>query len=193
MPELYKYRSLQNFANFVDIVIFNRLYAASYTELNDPMEGLYFYDEGVLNRSMISKIKSEKEGLKICSLSKNPNSTLMWSHYADSHEGVVIGLSLGIGHESMPITYSGLSYVQNAHRNGAQETARNILSHKLEAWSYEEEERVFVTNGSYVNINVESVILGSEMKEREQKLVKKLIRTINNNIQVEHSNIDFVV
>ena len=39
----YKYRSVDNFRNFVDIILNNRLYAASYQDLNDPMEGHYYY------------------------------------------------------------------------------------------------------------------------------------------------------
>mgnify|MGYP001801434879 FL=1 len=47
---LYKYRSLENFKNFVDIILKNRLYAATYKDLNDPMEGKYYYKEGRLDR-----------------------------------------------------------------------------------------------------------------------------------------------
>ncbi len=43
---LYKYRSLDNFKNFVDIILKNRLYAARYKDLNDPMEGQYYYRHG---------------------------------------------------------------------------------------------------------------------------------------------------
>lgn len=37
----YKYRSLSNLRYFLDILIYKRLYMASYSELNDPMEGAF--------------------------------------------------------------------------------------------------------------------------------------------------------
>lgn len=35
----YKYRSLDNFRNFIDILVNKRLYGAKYDSLNDPFEG----------------------------------------------------------------------------------------------------------------------------------------------------------
>ena len=37
----YKYRSLSNLRYFLDILIYKRLYMASYSELNDPIEGAF--------------------------------------------------------------------------------------------------------------------------------------------------------
>lgn len=37
----YKYRSLSNLRYFFDILIYKRLYMASYRELNDPMEDAF--------------------------------------------------------------------------------------------------------------------------------------------------------
>lgn len=36
-----KYRSLDDFEYFVDIIVNQKLYVAEYTTLNDPMEGHY--------------------------------------------------------------------------------------------------------------------------------------------------------
>ena len=35
----FKYRDISNLRYFLDILLYNRLYAAKYNELNDPMEG----------------------------------------------------------------------------------------------------------------------------------------------------------
>ena len=189
----FKYRSLENFKNFVDIILNNRIYAAPYFDLNDPMEGLYTYNEGTLNRDMVNKIKGEKKRLRICSLSRRSDSTLMWAHYADSHSGVAIGLVVDGKHEIRPVNYEGLSYVQNATKFGSHETAKNILSYKLEPWSYEEEERVFVTDSSYVNVSVEKILLGSKMDTRTKSLVKSLVKKLNPNIQISEADVAAIV
>lgn len=55
----YKYRSLSNIRYFLDILIFKRLYLASYSELNDPMEGAFRIQNGV-DVSWLSLLRSEK-------------------------------------------------------------------------------------------------------------------------------------
>ena len=43
------------FKNLVDIFINQRLYAASYFDMNDPMEGHYRYKVGQLSDQLIEK------------------------------------------------------------------------------------------------------------------------------------------
>ena len=43
MTLLYKYRSIRNFRRFTEILLSNKLYAAKYSKMNDPMEGAYLY------------------------------------------------------------------------------------------------------------------------------------------------------
>ena len=80
---LYKYRSLDNFKNFIDIILKNRLYAAKYKDLNDPMEGQYYYRTGELDRNIRDRLAEEKGELRLCSLSRVNNNELMWSHYTN--------------------------------------------------------------------------------------------------------------
>ena len=91
---LYKYKSLQNFKFFVDIILKKRLYASKYKDLNDPMEGQYYYREGELRREIKEKILSQKNEYRICSLSRINNNELMWSHYADGQRGVAVGVKI---------------------------------------------------------------------------------------------------
>lgn len=128
---LYKYSSLQNFERFVDILIHRRLYAAPFLSLNDPMEGRYLIKLGLRSRTAIRLIKSEYD-LRIVSLSKIWNSTLMWSHYADSHKGVVIGIELDDPTlEAVPLHYvAELSYARRT--KPATEASRLLLQkHKF--------------------------------------------------------------
>lgn len=171
---LYKYRSLQNFKNLTDIFVNSRMYAAPYLDLNDPMEGHYLYSSsGELDTAMQNLLKGEKEKLRILSLSRRPDIALMWAHYAEGCRGVCIGVKIDAKYDIRPINYNGPMILnsQRIHANSAIE----VLSRKLEVWQYEQEERIFVTQGQYVSLSVKEVILGSRMSNQDKSLVKNLV------------------
>ena len=78
---LYKYRDLSNFRYLVDIFLNNRLYASSYKNMNDPMEGMYRYhwdwDKEDTFDFLINEISKEKQKIGICCLSEVSNNELM--------------------------------------------------------------------------------------------------------------------
>jgi hypothetical protein len=180
---LYKYRSLDNFKNFVDIILKNRLYAAQYKDLNDPMEGQYYYHQGELNRTIRDKILEEKGTLRILSLSRINNNQLMWSHYADGHKGIAIGVKIdNEKYDVQPIEYDGIVTIRNSDYNG--QTAREILRHKLEVWSYEEEVRVFQRNQMFIDVKIEQIILGQRVSNQNVGLIRDLLDKINPEIHI---------
>jgi hypothetical protein len=185
MPDqlLYKYRSLQNFKNFVDIILRNRLYASVYKEMNDPMEGQYYYRQGDYDRQVLRSIRENKRNLRICSLSRNNHHDLMWSHYADGHRGVAIGVSIDRDLVDIrPVIYEGLHNLSG--QIAEDEAAREILSHKLNVWSYEEEERVFITESQYVPAVILQVITGSVMSTQDLSMIRDLVQRINPQIEI---------
>ena len=180
---LYKYKSLQNFKFFVDIILKKRLYASKYKDLNDPMEGQYYYREGELRREIKEKILSQKNEYRICSLSRINNNELMWSHYADGQRGVAVGVMIDdTKYTVRQVQYNGLSFIREQNYN--QHTAIDILSHKLEVWSYEQEERVFVRGKNYIEVNVIEIITGRAMSNQDYSFLRELIEKINPNINI---------
>jgi len=180
---LYKYRSLDNFKNFVDIILKNRLFASKYKDLNDPMEGQYYYQSGELNREVRDKLLEEKGQLRLCSLSKIRDNQLMWSHYTNGHRGVAIGLRIDDNQYTVrPIQYNGLVSIRNQDFN--DQSATEILSHKLVVWNYEEEVRVFVRNRNFIDITIEEVITGLAMSKIDFGFVKELVEKINPDIRI---------
>ncbi|SJZ32052.1 DUF2971 domain-containing protein [Sediminibacterium ginsengisoli] len=180
---LYKYRGVQNFRFFIDIIMKNRLFAAKYVDLNDPMEGQYYYNKGELDKSMLRKISSDKGDLRLCSLSRKNNNELMWSHYSEGHRGVAIGLTINPQkYDIRPIQYTGIHYLNGGQIE--QDTPREILSHKLNVWAYEEEERVFVTDKLYVDVEVKEVITGRAMSNQDFSFIKEIIEKINPTINI---------
>lgn len=82
---LYKFRSLQNLRRFLDILVNKCLYMAHYNEMNDPMEGAFYSDQD--NRALLQEVWNGKRKQLICCFSTDYRHTLLWSHYADSHQG----------------------------------------------------------------------------------------------------------
>lgn len=180
---LYKYRSLDNFKNFVDIILKNRLYAAKYKDLNDPMEGQYYYQTGELNRDIRAKLLEEKGELRLCSLSTVKDNHLMWSHYTNGQRGVAIGLHIDDSEYIVkPIQYNGLASIRNQDFN--DQTAIEILSNKLEVWNYETEVRAFVRDKHFIDIQIEEVITGIAMSNADYSLVRDFIEKVNPRIRI---------
>lgn len=188
---LYKYRGIRDFRFFTDIILKSRLYAAPYFDLNDPMEGKYLYSQGggSLDEDMRRLLKGEKEKLRICALSRDPNNELMWSHYSEGHRGVVVGVEIDPReYEVRPIKYDGLHRVGlNNFHNGA---AIDVLSHKLDVWQYEAEERVFTRGKQFVDVTVCRLICGSRMSTQDIGFITELVEKINLDIEVINARTD---
>lgn len=179
---LYKYRSLNSFENFVDIILFNRLYAANYKDLNDPMEGQYYYPEGTLDEYSKSLILNNKNRLRICSLSRERDNPLLWSHYADGSKGVNIGVEV-VENKNVDIIDIKYRSVVLFTKGGQSFSAKDVLSCKLSPWIYEKETRVF-TEDTYVKINLKEIILGERISTKHEKLIYKLVSTVDKDIIV---------
>ncbi|MEN6500936.1 MAG: hypothetical protein ABFC55_00945 [Tenuifilaceae bacterium] len=180
---LYKYRSLDNFKNFVDIIMKNRLFAAKYKDLNDPMEGQYYYQRGELSKSVRDKLIEEKGELRICSLSRVNNNELMWSHYTNGQRGVAIGVEIDRSTYSVrPIQYNGIASIRQ--QDFSEQTAMEILSHKLEVWNYEQEERAFIRDRHFIDVSVKTLITGRAMSSQDFGFIRELVSYINPNIEI---------
>jgi hypothetical protein len=179
---LYKYRSLENFKFIVDILINKRLYAAKYFDLNDPMEGVYSYQSGELDENIRKRLLGEKKELRICSLSEINNDILMWSHYANGHRGVAIGVEINTNKYAVNrVIYDGQKTVSDTNYNNL--SAEEILKHKADCWEYEQEWRVF-SNTEFVPVTIKEIILGIKIDTKDASLVKKLGEKINSDIEV---------
>jgi hypothetical protein len=184
---LYKYRGIKEFRYFVDIVLNSRLYAAPYFELNDPMEGHYLYSEGELDSYVRDLIKGQKGQIRLCSLSRTSTNELMWSHYAEGHRGVAIGVEISSSeYDVRGVEYGPLPWInqQDIHNS----TGKEILSHKLEVWKYEEEVRAFTSKKQYVDVNVKEVLLGQSMSTQDVGFIRKLVERIGSSVEVKNAN-----
>lgn len=177
MGIFYKFKSLEHPEYLFDIVVKKRMYMGRFDEMNDPMEGIY-YSNDLLHAELVN----EKQACRFCSLSKDYRHNLMWSHYANSHYGYCVKLS--INEEDNDIRK--ISYSSCVPEYIAGEThIKDILTHKFNDWKYEKEYRLFLDGSDYLNnLNIEEIIFGVNVKERDLTLYRELINGIDRNIRV---------
>lgn len=153
---------------------------AKFNEMNDPMEGAFLYNPST--RGMYIPLWEGKGHTYICSLSKSYNNTLLWSHYADSHQGCCIEVEV-----TSPLQCSDVMYDPNLPvPTGSPSDTIDVLSHKSPYWKYEDEVRYFKpsktvrgTNASrYMKVKIKSVLLGFRMSETDERFYTNLIRYI---------------
>ncbi len=165
----YKYRSLSNLRYFLDILIYKRLYMASYSELNDPMEGAFVINGNhrKLDNYWLEILRSEKNDLRICSLSRSFNNILMWAHYADSNNGCCIKCEVVSSPDNVEeISVDYVPHVEPLAHLDLPQAAKQILSRKLECWKYEDEVRFLKhvpkdsNKTKFVKIKIHRIYLG---------------------------------
>lgn len=174
MSHHYKYRSLQNWQFVLDALLKSRLFAATFEDLNDPMEGLFRYDPRLINENVIDRLVDHKKKLKICSLSATATNDLMWSYYADGHSGICLEVSVEGNLQVTPVDYSGIANLQPSHD---ERFAYTILSRKESFWIHERESRVISTR-TFVPIKIHRVIFGKKMKQDAKALISELLRVL---------------
>ncbi len=168
--KLYKYRSLQKFDFVADILCKQRFHASSFFDLNDPMEGLFEYEEGTKKKYIDAIVKGKKK-LRICAFSKDRKNILLWAHYADGFKGVCIEVDLEVpqweDYEIVTVEYSSrlLSFSNNS-QHLVSVMPRKILSQKNSVWKYEKEVRT-LSRDEYIHdgVSVKSILLGLRTPE----------------------------
>lgn len=143
----FKFRSAQNIEFTLDIILNRRLYCADWKSLNDPMEGMFAYSTSRQPNEaqrIVKGIGSEKSRYKVCSLSSDFQSHLLWSHYADGFNGLAIEVDLPGNHPNIrPIEYRGVfAFLNMDEVIDKDEAARTILFSKYNEWEYEREIRI---------------------------------------------------
>lgn len=164
----FKFRTVENLHFVIDIIFNKRLFCCKTEALNDIREAdVRVGNDDGRELEIIEfgkKITRELMEHRVCALSKSFDNHLLWAHYAGGYTGVAIEVEL----EENEINY--VKYDDNfifisdlIDQGSAEEAARQILSRKYKAWSYEEEVRV-ITKSEYLKLTkpISRVIVGSK-------------------------------
>ena len=189
-PPLYKYRTTANWQYLEDIVVNRRLYAASFRDLNDPMEGLLYLFDKNISTQYRSAVRTASGRLRVCSLCQSRNNSLLWSYYADGHKGIAIGVTVldqvsPRVDKAERVTYDMSVSIDPrvAKTKSPSEIAKRVLSQKLQFWGHETEYRVFTTQ-QYVPVEIKEIVLGCRMSRQDAQRIRELVSRQSRKIPV---------
>ncbi len=183
---LYKYRGFNNIEFALDIFLNERLYAADFRSLNDPMEGRFRYSKSIVDKDRINEILIEKTELGILSLSEDANNHLLWSYYAEGHSGFAVGVQIVPNQE---LFLEQINYVDDFRPPDFD--AKSVLTMKHNTWQHENEYRVLkptYTGDPFVKIKVKELIFGKNAKknnEQKMNLLCTLVERLNLDIEIK--------
>jgi len=178
--KLFKYKSLEPFEYVADIICNKRLYAAAFTELNDPMEGMFLTEPGT-REGYVRDVKTGKERLRICSFSKDASSPPLWAYYADGFRGICLEVEVANRHpdyELHEVEYDDITPVfGNQAARLKHELPRLLLRRKTRQWMPENEvriltERQFITDG----IKITGILLGKRTQPALGEAIRRLVQ-----------------
>lgn len=194
----YKFRDLKNFEFVADIIMNEQLHSAGFDKLNDPMEGIFYYDNGV-DKTIIDSIKAAKQKHKVCSLSEDFKHPLLWAHYADGFKGICIEIGIEQGYNVHEIKYMNETPKINngSYSNLTEESydsfAVRALTRKFKEWTYEGEYRLFNTDDSpkiSSGIRVLSILFGVHTSDLYKEIISRIappsIKLYNTELGIEN-------
>ena len=154
--------------------------------------------------------KSISKEIGICCFSTIPNDTLMWSHYSESHTGVVVEFDFITLYKSLLkhnaeyiYDFGFINYVKTfpIQKIGKIEKKyiRNELTKKLwtklSKWQYENEFRIVSSvlgNQKFDVTSITAIIKGYRMSNEDSKNLHSILKTIEleNNIDLKRISLN---
>jgi len=133
--KLYKFRQLandQDLSRLLDIIETNRFWCSKFSEMNDPIEGIFY----ATNPSNTTDLYNKKNRIKICSFSAEEafHNPIMWGYYVEGFRGVAIEIEV---EDNNPNIHK-VEYISDVPNTNHINT---ILTSKLAAWAHEHEYR----------------------------------------------------
>jgi len=204
IPEIfYKYRPFDD--RSISMLANNQLYFTSPPEFNDPFDCAAQEDifEGLLQTinemkkypSMSTIMEMQYKVLQnigILTLTKCPDSILMWAHYTDNHKGFCLGFKNNPGLDSIkPVNYvtnrpknTAYQYTSMEDKNCDAILAKfitELIYTKYIDWRYEEEWRAIGNNGTftYPVDCLDRVIFGVKMPQENRNIILDMLKNEN--------------
>lgn len=203
-PTYYKFRNFNNLNHVLDIFLNDRLFAAKFNSLNDPMEGVF--TTAGLTEEKINEIIANKKILSICSTCNKKNingmdnvyNILQWIHYSSAGSGFVIEFELieCEDNHNNGIHLKNIEYLKakdfkeklNAFKTNQidiKNFALNLLCLKLNLFEYENEFRILKESEeelAFVRIKIKKIYAGYNISNDNHNFLKYLVDNKNNSL-----------
>ncbi len=215
--KLYKYRSgdREFFKRDLESLEENSYWSAEIHTLNDPCEALinsekYFtsldsfemtfqniagkgFNMNIIKTKMDELLKKALT-VGICSLSKNYEDELMWSHYASAHYGFCIGYNMHYFERSLEryfynvldVDYSEhppeIKFMEQYMSTDVTMGMRQLIATKSLKWKNEEEVRIITDKPGkhfYDFRSVEAIYFGLRMSDENKDLMMNVLKGRN--------------
>lgn len=148
-------------------------------------------------------LRSTKDKFGILSLSGVHDNVLMWSHYANNHKGICVGIDSGkladlqrrhASRHGTVLDLRRVSYQEEIPRlnffeqfkgqDKAKSTLEHLLTVKFKAWEYEKEYRLIHYNGASVPYTfgielISEIYLGCRIQKSQRDEVIRIIEQQN--------------
>ena len=182
---LYKYRSLKELKWVLEILIEERLYASKPTELNDPQESKFIYNDA--NAPTVQDMTEKFNHAYICALSKSKDNGMLWTQYADTHNGCCIEVEV---EDNDGWKGYDVSYFFNQKRINKDKTVGDLLKIKCESWAKENEYRFIKLSEErpYLKAKVLCVYLGVSVSKDGVKFYKDIFKKLAPTVEVVQMN-----
>jgi hypothetical protein len=139
-----------DFCRLKNILLTGKFWCSQFSDLNDPMEGMFTVSYNSNIDKIIDSVYYEKKSYKICSFSGEQafSDTLMWGYYGNGFRGVAIEIEVDDD------KVKEIQYVEEIPRLEDFRTgnkAEKILTTKLSPWKHENEFRYLTHNSCNLN------------------------------------------
>lgn len=204
---LYKYRSISGSSRerTARIITNNKIFYSSPEQLNDPYDCRFSISTDGFQvtggREGLDKLreyaeeylwKDTNKDISILCLSARNDIDLMWSHYADSHAGICLELTLPSEVSPYKVKYSNARPILHLAETDDLRAPRpfkaviDTLTTKAPSWSYEEEWRCIDTSPKGERDlppgALTGIIFGSRTPESDKVAVRDWVKTSGQNV-----------
>ena len=156
---------------------------------SDNFEGFEHPAHEEMCTKLRNKFVSLIQDIGVISLSELDDHILMWSHYADQHQGFCVEYnrdknnSLG-SRKTLPVRYTTklpiftLQDLITGSKNSRREYLRSLVLSKANEWNYEREWRYIDENGNRtINLNsrITAIIFGARMPDSHKATLIEIV------------------
>ena len=140
-------------------------------------------DDGVIAR-MATRLKSSVDRLAILCLASKVTNLLLWSHYADKHQGCCLKFRTDISgdwfSQALRVRYQSDFPVIRLLDEPDDQRINKLLLTKASAWRYEGEWRVIDpkrrAHHQFIPASLVGIIFGLKMSARPRSIIREWLR-----------------